>query len=402
MYMKRIGYYLIVPLIALLVEYADAQTKHPRELREMYAQPDEIVSFSGSTSMQHALDMLNDFSKKFLEKIIVDPKSRTHPIQVDINQMHWMNALETILRNNQLWYDEYADYLKIISLRDEERKKESEGESALEHFKSREVMISAIFFEADWTKLHEVGTSWDLFRGNDVNLGIAQKAGDGKRGLLELDINPDLDYGSLVAIFKTLENEQIGEVIANPQITVESGEQGGIQVGSDVSVTVQDFAGNTVNKFFSTGSIIRVTPEIISHDSINFIHLNLEIERSNSINSSVGLEIKKSSAETSVYLLDGEETIIGGLYINEETHTREGVPLLKDLPWWFFGMRYLFGYESKKLVKKELLILIKAELLPTLEARFRQQLQSNPHTLQKSRQRFNNRLENFKKQARDD
>ena len=73
-------------------------------------------------------------------------------------------------------------------------------------------------------------------------------------------------------------------------------------------------------------------------------------------------------------LLDGEEALIGGLYINEESTTRNGVPFLKDLPWWFFGMRYVFGFESQNRIKKELLILIKAEMLPTIKERFEQKL----------------------------
>ena len=51
------------------------------------------------------------------------------------------------------------------------------------------------------------------------------------------------------------------------------------------------------------------------------------------------------------------------------------MPFLKDLPWWFFGLRYVFGYESTSLVKKELLILIRAELLPTLKDRYKAKLE---------------------------
>jgi len=42
---------------------------------------------------------------------------------------------------------------------------------------------------------------------------------------------------------------------------------------------------------------------------------------------------------------------------------------LKDLPWWIFGLRYLFGYDSKQVIKRELVVLIKAEILPSLEER---------------------------------
>ncbi len=346
------------------------QTRYNREFRKTYTNPDEIVSLASTTSFDQALIIFNELSKKYLGKIIVDPETRKVPIGIDIDKQHWLTAFETILRHHKLWYEEYADYIKIISAEGEGEGGSQAEQDARKNFNTREVAISAIFFEADGTKLREAGMSWDLFRGKDVNLGISNFSAETHEGLLQLQINPKLDFGSLLAIFKTLEKDQIGEVVSSPQITVRSGDQGRIQVGSDVAVTLRDFAGNSVTQFYSTGSIIKVKPIVTRVDSVDFIQLELQIERSNTATSEVGLEIKKSQAKTTVYLLDGEETIIGGLYVNEEAKSREGVPLLKDLPWWFFGLRYVFGYESKKQIKKELLILIKAELLPTLKERF--------------------------------
>jgi type IV pilus assembly protein PilQ len=48
------------------------------------------------------------------------------------------------------------------------------------------------------------------------------------------------------------------------------------------------------------------------------------------------------------------------------------VPFLKDLPWYVFGLRYLFGYNLDQVDKKELVILLKAELIPTLQERVTQ------------------------------
>jgi type IV pilus assembly protein PilQ len=51
---------------------------------------------------------------------------------------------------------------------------------------------------------------------------------------------------------------------------------------------------------------------------------------------------------------------------------RVGIPLLKDLPWYVFGLRYLFGYNKEEIRKKELIILLKAELVPQLQDRITQ------------------------------
>jgi type IV pilus assembly protein PilQ len=379
----------------------------PRELRRTYVAPEEIVSMSKTMPFNQALQIFNDLSKKFLGKVIVDPESRTSPIGVDIDRMYWLDALELILRANKLWYEEYADYIKIVPLTEvtgvTAPAAPTEEEKAKVEFETREVMISAVFFEADASKLKQYGFSWDFFRGKGVNLGITMSAAEGKSGLFTVDVSPDLDFGSLVAVFKALESQQIGEVVANPRITVRSGQEGQIQVGSDVSTTVRDFAGNAITQFISTGSIIRVKPQVIRYDTIYFINLNLSIERSNAAQVAVGqIIINKSSAQTSVLLLDGEETIIGGLYVNEERTTREGVPILKDLPWWFFGLRYLFGFDVKTTVKKELIILLKAEILPTLAERLKERAEriSERPTLREKREELLKALENYKRQLK--
>ncbi len=68
-------------------------------------------------------------------------------------------------------------------------------------------------------------------------------------------------------------------------------------------------------------------------------------------------------------MLSGEEKVIGGLFINEEIHVRQGIPFFKDLPWWVFGIRYLTGYDKIQTNKKEIIILLTAELVPTLKER---------------------------------
>lgn len=405
----RIKIVFLLVLLKVFSDLAFAQiSARPRELRRAYVAPEEIVSMSKTMPFNQAIQIFNEISKKFLGKIIIDLEPRTGPIGIDIDKMHWMDAFELILRANKLWYEEYADYIKIVPVSSEistqlvSVEKDKPEDKAKIEFESREVMISAVFFEADASKLRQYGLSWDFFRGKDLNLGVNMSAAEGKTGLITIDINPKLDFGSFVAIFKALESKQIGEVVANPRISVKSGEQGQIQVGSDISITVRDFAGNAITQFYSTGSIIRVKPEVIKFDTIYFILLDLNIERSNIAGVAPQITINKSSAQTKILLLDGEETIIGGLYINEERTTREGVPLLKDLPWWFFGLRYLFGFDAKTVTKKELLILLKAEMLPTLAERFKERVfkVGEHQILKEEREKLLRALDNYMKQAK--
>ncbi len=378
--MKGKQLFILLMLIMYLSGDTYSQMNRPKELKKAQIAPEEIISMSKTMPFNQALDIFNFLSKKFYEKVIIDPEAREIPIGIDVDKMYWFDALELILSKNVLWYEEFQDYLKIINIEqppepviEDVVKPEPETKGDI-FFRMREVVISAVFFEADGSKLRQMGFNWNLFRDYGVDVAARMSAAETKTGLLEVEVTNEIDFVNLVAVFKAMENDQIGEVVASPQITVRSNEEGKIQVGSDVAVTIKDFAGNSVTQMFSTGSIIKVTPEVLKHNSTFYIHLDLDIERSNTSTGSSGLEIKKSFAKTSVLLLDGEDTIIGGLYVNEESYIREGVPYLKNLPGWFFGLKYLFGFEAKKIIKKELIILLHAELLPTLEERLQKKM----------------------------
>jgi type IV pilus assembly protein PilQ len=375
-----------------------------KELRNVYKAPEEMISLSSTMTFAQALELFNDLSQKFIGKLIIDPEGRNFPIGEDIDKMHWLDAFELILRTHELWYDEYKDYIQIRSMTEatgQGEKLTREQLERLREFDSREVIINAVFFETNLTKIREAGMSWNIFRGEDLNATASMTAADNKTGIFQLDIAPDMDWGDVVGTFKALESDNLGEIIASPQVTVKSEGQGRIQVGLDVSTTVQDFAGNTVTQFVQTGSILDVRPYIITKDSVDFIILELQAERSSSQTGETGLEIQKTQARTEILLLDGEETIIGGLYSNETDTEREGIPFLKDLPWWFFGLRYVFGYEAVTISKKELLILLKADLLPSLTDRHDSRFQRKNNLLENYHRAMQRRLEYYQKQGSD-
>ena len=147
---------------------------------------------------------------------------------------------------------------------------------------------------------------------------------------------------------------------------------GKIQIGSDISIKQRDFAGNVIDVFYSTGTIIEVTPYIYNEDNQDYILLKVSAERSSAIPGEITTEIKKTLVTTDLLMLSGDERVIGGLFINEEINIRQGIPFLKDLPWWVFGIRYLTGYEKKQITKKEVIILLQAELVPTIKERVAQ------------------------------
>jgi type IV pilus assembly protein PilQ len=113
---------------------------------------------------------------------------------------------------------------------------------------------------------------------------------------------------------------------------------------------------------------------ILSEEEVDFVDMRVEAERSSLIDPVRAL-ISKTVAQTSALLRDGEQTAIAGLYGQETTVTRSGIPLLKDFPPWLFGLRYLFGYNSRLVSKTELIVLLKVEIVPSVRERVQKELE---------------------------
>ncbi|MDA0378217.1 MAG: hypothetical protein O3C45_01835 [Bacteroidetes bacterium] len=97
-------------------------------------------------------------------------------------------------------------------------------------------------------------------------------------------------------------------------------------------------------------------------------------------------------------MLDGEQTVIGGLYSTEESSSRRGVPVLKDLPRWFFGFRYIFGRTQRQVTQKELVISLEANVVDPIRQRMARGLPDE--LLEQQRDAVRRTLERFdKKQA---
>jgi type IV pilus assembly protein PilQ len=332
--------------------------------------------------MDKAFAAIGEVSKKFVGKVIVDTERRNMPINIDIQGMQWRDALEAILRKNDLWYTEYENYIQITGMGGGPEAAARPGGAAgsvemqkeAASFRSREIKITAVFLEVNINQLEETGIDWTFMKSTkdysvnaafDANSKITSK-------IFKVDVTPKISFANINLIAQIFSTYNLGEILSNPQIIVRSGEEGRIQVGQDFSVRERDFAGNLIDKFYSAGTIVKVRPQVINEQGVNFVHIIVEAERSTVTPGTISTIIDRTKANTNLLLLDGEETIIGGLYSNEIQTIRTGIPFLKDLPWYIFGLRYIFGYNKDQTAKKELVILMKAELVPTLQERITQ------------------------------
>lgn len=399
--------YALIALTCMLVLCGSAAVAQDRLPVREYTAPEELISMDATTTFSQAIEIFNNASKRFRGKPIVYDGASKDRIGLNITHQHWQDAMDLVLRIMDHWYEETEDFVRVFSLKNTASSKDTSGKKAAEVIQTREVQISAVFFEANRTELERLGLDWFLTNATP-SVGISQTTStsgttmfgqddEGSEGETEIEIGSitTLAYGDgtleVLAALKALQSENLGELIASPNITVRSGETGRIQVGQDFSVKQKDFSGNTTEKFFSTGTIIEVEPTVLEKDSIEFVNLVITAERSTFQPDPVSTIINKTAANTSVVLMNGEETVVGGLVTNEYKSVRRGVPFLKDLPWWVFGLRYVFGYEEVQVDKRELIIILRADIVPSVEKRMAlkiEEIKRGQNALQRETQRM--------------
>jgi type IV pilus assembly protein PilQ len=103
---------------------------------------------------------------------------------------------------------------------------------------------------------------------------------------------------------------------------------------------------------------LEVTPHITSDRSVI---MKVKAAR-NSVGASsgpAGPSILKKEASTEVLVKDGETTVIGGIFVDEQSNTTIGIPFLSRIP----ILGWLFKNESKRDTKNELLIFITPKIV---------------------------------------
>ncbi|MEG8946649.1 type II secretion system protein GspD [Rosettibacter firmus] len=379
--MKR-SFILLILLIQCL--HLNAQIDLQQKLKG-YVNPEELVTLSENIPFNQAIEVLSAVSQKVSGKKIVSTVNLTTPIGVELDKIHYKKALFIIVQYNNLTLEETES---TIIVKKKEEPKAQLAKDVYAPVDEREVRISAVLFEANVAEMRERGINWEfLLSRSGLSIGgklvtvqeqVQQQTGTTtqvQQKPPEFSVETQSEFsmgkfdGSATSLFRFFESQNLGKIISRPTISTVNGVKGRTQVGSDISIKERDFAGNLIDRFYSTGTIIEVTPYIYTEEGIDYVYMKLKVERSSAIPGTITTEIRKTAAETNVLLLDGEETAIGGLFLNEESVDRRGVPILKDLPWWVFGLKYIFGYDQKTVTTKEIIILIKAEILPPLKER---------------------------------
>ena len=265
-----------------------------------------------------------------------------------------------------------------------------------------QITISAEIVFVSRTELSELGVSYDLkdsqgsqLRGGAPNL--ADLDGDGELqqtdddvislggnsiaalGNAEHDVlSPSLSVvtslimgrHTLVSFIDALEQMQLSDVQARPQVSVLDNQTAEILVGERTPIRVIDAgtpgefqAAQATVDIEETGIMLEVTPHVTAGD---LILMNLRAERSSVDElpeADLGFVFRTQEAETRVLVRDGETVALGGLTVTELLETRSGIPLLKDLP----VLGRFFSMTSEETEQQDLMILVTPNIDRSLE-----------------------------------
>jgi type IV pilus assembly protein PilQ len=236
----------------------------------------------------------------------------------------------------------------------------------------RQVMIEARIVEATSTFSSNLGVNWGVHSrdGSAAFLGINSMdtafggltstppaTGVGAASGASMGIS----FGTLASNIKldtrlsAAASAGMIKIISSPKVATLNHKAAKISQGQQIPYQNTTATTGAVTAFVAATLSLEVTPHINANGTI--------VMKIDAKNDAPGAgsppPINTKQATTEMLLRDGETTVIGGIYVDSDTDSDEGVPYLMDIP--FLGN--LFKSNTKSKTKTELLIFITPRIL---------------------------------------
>jgi general secretion pathway protein D len=168
------------------------------------------------------------------------------------------------------------------------------------------------------------------------------------------------------AILDALHTVTSVKVLSNPSLVVVNNQAATLQVGDSVpvstgSATVLTTSNTVVNTidYRNTGIILRVSPRINANGNVR---LDVEQEISNvsaATAASLTPTVSERKVKSSISVAAGQTVLLAGLISEQQNNTRNGIPLLDQIP----GLGDGFSHQDKKKTRTELIIFIRPQII---------------------------------------
>ncbi|MDP5253176.1 pilus assembly protein N-terminal domain-containing protein [Vibrio sp. HB161653] len=199
-------------------------------------------------------------------------------------------------------------------------------------------------------------------KGFDSTIGVDWSSDGSDTGVFSLT---QFKAGDLSTLITALDNDDIAKILAEPNLTVLSGESASFLVGGEVPIIITS-DGTVSVSFKEYGIKLNLTAKVLSEDKIR-MQLNPEVSEVDQYIEADGIEVPQLStrrALTTVELGDGESFVLGGLMNNTDYEAIQKVPLLGDIP--ILGA--LFKKAQTERTKTEIVIVATVNLVKPTRA----------------------------------
>ena len=213
-----------------------------------------------------------------------------------------------------------------------------------------QVNVQVRIQEVTRSSLNSLGLNWEAAGGNLV----AALADAGLK--LIFDATRSLAALNISATLNALEKQGLSRRVNDSNITVLNNQTGRIQSG--FTFFIRRVVNNQVEKVpYDAGVIVEVTPQVTNSGEIVLkVHTEVsDILERNPVDGDVD-KLSKQVSETILRVKDGQTVVIGGLIKNSTKYSKQGIPLLSDIP--LIGA--LFSQTANEREDNELIIVLKA------------------------------------------
>ncbi|MDW7643676.1 MAG: type IV pilus secretin PilQ [Desulfuromonadales bacterium] len=236
----------------------------------------------------------------------------------------------------------------------------------------KQVMIEARIVEANSNFGRDLGINWGITYSGDgdpyLDPTLGGLAGGGSFLLPSTVGTPGLG-GSIrfgnVGIDSTIldlrlaasETRGQSKVISKPRVTTLNGEEATISQGTQIPYQSISDAG-TKTEFVDATLELEVKP-IINPDNTVILEIKASNNTPTTVAGATAPAIDKKEAETKLLLKDGETTVLGGIFVENEAYSTQGVPILMHIP----VLGHLFKSTNKSNDRRELLVFITPRII---------------------------------------
>ncbi|MGP1677353.1 MAG: type II secretion system protein GspD [Burkholderiales bacterium] len=214
-----------------------------------------------------------------------------------------------------------------------------------------QIMIEAKILEITLDNSESFGIDWNqvVGAGGSGSVGVQGLASRGAPGfffgMVNKNLNLYLNALSAKGRVHTLSTPKL-LALENQEATVKIGDSLGYKVTTTINLVTTESV-----QYLDTGVILKVVPSVDERGLI-LMKIHPEVSSGSLAN---GVPSKKSTEVTTQLLAeDGQSILVGGLIKNSTTLSRNGVPVLGDLP----GVGWLFSNKEEGVHSTETVVMI--------------------------------------------